>query len=108
MTALEKKIKTIRDKIFGDFSGRVGVKDIGEHDKKMQEAQQEREEQLGSLRQQLDELELERARLIRSIDDYEGKKASLQKKDKVRSAVSKLKQGYIVSVLVQGVLESSE
>lgn len=81
---MEKKIKAVRDRIFGDFSERVGVEDIGEHDKKMQEAQQAREEQLGSLRQQLDELELDRARLVRSIDDYEGKKRSLQKKDNVR------------------------
>jgi ABC-type microcin C transport system duplicated ATPase subunit YejF len=82
--ALEKKIKAVRDRIFSDFSDRVGVEDIGEHDKKMREAQQEREERLGTLRQQLDELELDRERLVRSIDDYQGKQRSLHKKEKVR------------------------
>ena len=81
---MEKKIKAVRDRIFKDFSERVGVEDIGEHDKKMQEAYQAREEQLGFLRQQQDELDLDIARLTRSIDDFEGKKHSLQKKDKVR------------------------
>lgn len=82
--ALEKKIKAVTYRIFKDFSKRVGLDDIGEHDKKMQEARQAREDQLGSLRQQLDELELDRERLVRSIDDYDVKKRSLQKKDKVR------------------------
>jgi septal ring factor EnvC (AmiA/AmiB activator) len=83
VSALEKKIKAVRDRIFRDFSDRVGVEDIGEHDRKMREAQQEREERLGTLRQQLDELELDRERLVRSISDYEGKKSSLEKKEKV-------------------------
>lgn len=84
VNALENKIKGVTDKIFSDFSKRVGVEDIGKHEKKMQEAHQAREEQLGYLRQQLDELELDHERLVRSIDDFEGKKKSLQKKDEVR------------------------
>ena len=82
--ALEKKIRTVCARIFKDFSKRVGLDDISEHDKKMQEARQAREEQLGILRGKVDELELDRKRLAQVIEEADGKKLSLQKKEKVR------------------------
>ena len=84
MEALEKKIRAVCVRIFKDFSKRVGLDDIAEHDKKMHEARQAREEQLGSLRRQVDELELERKNLSEAVADLDDKIRTRQKKDKVR------------------------
>jgi chromosome condensin MukBEF ATPase and DNA-binding subunit MukB len=85
---LEKRINKRKDAIFKDFSKVVGVKNMREHEAKIEAKMRDIEERTSKLRRQLMELHADEDRCRTTLQEHDMKRERMQCAIKVRPALS--------------------